>query len=125
MAVVTLRVQKVETAPLTINMAVPGLLSGYFKGHAKIMSVPDRKALGDRIDNGDFKDKDEELLREMYTGFDGIPNSQTFEPTEGEDAWSEVLRGKWSSYLSMAALQAWYAQYVEARRGNSDKSHSR
>jgi hypothetical protein len=119
---VTLMVKKVKTAPLKIQLLVPGVLNGYFTGHAKIRSKPDIKMLSDRIENGEFTENGDELLaRELYEGFNGIPDIDSGKELEGEDAWDALLNGPISSYLSPAAVTAYFAQYGEARQGNSGR----
>lgn len=120
---VTLVIKKVQTAPLKIAVSVPGLLSGHFTGHAKIRSKPDNKALLERVEQGDFTDDDNALLHELYDSFEGLPNMSAGngEEAKGDDAWKEMLEGPLSSYLSSAATQAYYAQYGEARQGNSGR----
>lgn len=120
---VTLVVKKVQTAPLKIMLNVNGVLNGHFTGHAKLRSKPEIKALSDRMDSEEFKDNDADFVHELYEGFDGLPNTSAGvgEEAKGEDAWNEVLIGPFSSYLSTAAVQAYFAQYGEARQGNSGR----
>jgi hypothetical protein len=120
---VTLVVKKVQTAPLKIMLNVNGVLNGYFTGHAKLRSKPEIKALSDRMDAEEFKDNDAEFMHELYEGFDGLPNSAAGAGVEAKDsdAWDEVLIGPLSSFLSTAAVQAYFAQYGEARKGNSER----
>lgn len=68
-----------------------------------------------------------EMLRELYKGFRGLPNpngekvdgsSDVREATDDE-AWDFVTKGRLSTYLSTAALRAYFAQYNEALQKNS------
>jgi hypothetical protein len=118
---VTLVMKKVKTAPLKIMMSATGVLNGYFTGHAKLRSKPEIKVLSDRMESEEFKDNDADFMHELFESFEGLPNSSAGDGSEakGDEAWDEVLIGPFSSFLSQAAVQAYFAQYGEARQGNS------
>lgn len=89
---------------------------GYFTGHAKVRSKPEFSALVDAVRDGEYENRDEDLLREMYERFDGFGDS---------DGFAELLTGKASAYLYPAATAAYFEQFGEARRENSAKRRSR
>ena len=127
-ASITLAVKAIQTAPLKITVAIPPenpQIKGYFTGHAIIRSKAENKELLDKfVDYDGTGDADEELLRAVYDKFTGLGN-EAGEPLEGDAAWEAVINGPLSAYLMPAAIQAYYEQYGEARRGNSGKRRSR
>lgn len=122
--VATFTTKKIDTAPLKISIAIPPenpKIKGYFMGHAILRSKVENKELFDRIDSGEIED--DQLLHELYTGFDGLANEAGY--CEGEAAFVEILTGPNSAYLTPAAIQAYYTQYGEARQGNFKRSRGR
>lgn len=122
--VATFTTKKIDTAPLKISIAIPPenpKIKGYFTGHAILRSKVENKELFDRIDSGEIED--DQLLHELYTGFDGLANAAGY--CEGEAAFVEILTGPNSAYLTPAAIQAYYTQYGEARQGNFKRSRGR
>lgn len=120
----TFTTKKIDTAPLKITVAIPPenpKIKGYFTGRAILRSKVENKELFDRIDAGDVED--DQLLHELYEGFDGLANEAGY--CEGEAAFVEILTGPNSAYLTPAAIQAYYTQYGEARQGNSKRLRGR
>lgn len=120
----TFTTKKVDTAPLKITVCIPPenpVLKGYFTGNAIIRDKPTIKAFQERCENEEVPE--EEVLRWMYIGFDGLANDAGY--CEGEAAFSEILTGVNSAYLTHAAAQAYWIQYGEARQGNFKKRHGR
>lgn len=127
-----LKIKKVDLVPITIKIEIDSNppVKGSFIGYAKVRSKPENKALLERIEklgtsavNEEDKEADEQLIRELYTRFEGIGNDNG--PCEGEAAFAEVLTGELSSYLAPAAVGAYYDHYGEARLGNSGRRRSR
>jgi hypothetical protein len=119
----TLITKVIATAALTINIAIPPekpTIQGCFIGHAIIRSKPEQQKLLDRVDNNEFE-TEEQVLREMFTGFDGIGREGSDQALEGEEAWTELLTGPLSAFLMSAAMQAYFATYGDARRKNSKR----
>lgn len=120
----TLITKAISTAAIKIQVAIPPekpTVQGFFVGHAIIRSKPEQQALLDRVDNFEFE-TEEQILREMFTGFEGLGNEASGDNAlVGEDAWTELLTGPLSGYLPNAAIQAYYAQYADARRKNSKR----
>jgi hypothetical protein len=119
----TLITKVIATAELPIDVSIPDgktTLKGRFIGHSIIRSKPEQQKLLDRVDNNEF-DTEEQVLREMFTGFDGIGREGSDQALEGDDAWAEVLTGPLSSFLVPAAMQGYFAQYGDARRKNSKR----
>ena len=117
----TLITKVVTTAAIKIHIAIPPekpTVQGYFTGHAIIRTRPEQKALLDKVDNNEFE-TEEQILREMYSSFDGLANDKAPDvELTGDDAWVELTTGPVSGYLPTAAIQAYYAQYGDARRKN-------
>ncbi|AZF88132.1 tail assembly chaperone [Microcystis phage Me-ZS1] len=107
--------QEVKTFDLTIRIDCPAA-TGTFVGVAKIKSKPENKALFERISNEGMED--EEVLREIYETFKGLPCDPGKE-------FDYLLNGPISAYLVPAALQAYLEQYNQARVGNSRPSRAR
>lgn len=121
----TLSLKPVTTAPLMIEIAIPGGVRGHFIGHARVRSKADNKALLERY--SDFQgegDPDEGFVRDLYDSFIGLGDENGQELT-GEAAFDAVLKGPLSAYLTPAVVQAYFEQYGEARTGNSGKRRSR
>lgn len=120
----TLVTKAIQTVAIKIQVAVPPEkpeVQGFFIGNAIIRTRPEQQALLDRVDNGEFE-TEEQILREMYTGFEGLGTEANGDQAlTGENAWSELLTGPLSGYLPTAAIQAYYAQYADARRKNSKR----
>lgn len=117
----SLRVKRITTAALTIAIAIPPEnpeIKGSFTAHAVIRSKPENTKFFDEVNDGKYDD--EQIIRALFTGFDGIENESG--PCTGEAAFEEVLRGDLSAWLTPAAIEAYYAQYGEARRKNSKRS---
>ncbi len=123
----TLKLAIVATAPIRIGISIPPenpTIKGHFIGHAKLRSKVENKELLEKF--GDWEgegDADAALVRELYEGFEGL-GDDTGE-LKGEAAFTAVLTGPLSSYLTPAVVQAYFEQYGEARRGNSGKRRSR
>jgi len=121
----TLNLKPVTTAPLKIDIAIPGGARGHFIGHARVRSKADNKALVERY--RDFQvegDPDEGFVRELYDSFTGLGDADGNDLT-GDAAFEAVLKGPFSAFLTPAVVQAYFAQYGEARLGNSGKPHLR
>lgn len=121
----TLNLRPVTTVPLKIEIAIPGGARGHFIGNARVRSKADNKALLERY--SDFQgegDPDEGFVRELYDSFTGLGDADGNELT-GDAAFDAVLKGPLSAYLTPAVVQSYFAQYGEARLGNSGKSRSR
>lgn len=120
----TLITKAIQTAAIKIQVAIPPekpTIQGFITGHAIIRTRPEQQALLDKVDAGDYE-TEEQVLREMYTGFDGLGNeAKGDEALTGDEAWTELLTGPLSGYLPTAAIQAYYAQYGDARRKNSKR----
>jgi hypothetical protein len=120
----TLVTKAIQTAAIKIQVAIPPekpTIQGFITGHAIIRTRPEQQALLEKVDAGEFE-TEEEVLREMYSGFDGLGNEANGDQAlTGEDAWNELLTGPLSGYLPTAAIQAYYGQYGDARRKNSKR----
>lgn len=118
----------IHTAPLKITIAIPPenpTIRGYFTGHAKVRSKAENTALLERYqDWSEDGDSDESLVRELYDGFSGL-GDENGQELSGEAAFDAVLSGPLSAYLVPAVVQAYFAQYGEARQGNSARRRSR
>lgn len=117
MSVSTLRIVEAKTHPIRIDIQT-SVANGYFTGHAKVTSKAEFETLRRAVVDGEFEERDEELLRTMYDHFDGFGEG-------AGDGFGEVLAGKASAYLFPAATAAYFEQFGEARRGNSGKRRSR
>lgn len=114
---VTLQVKEITTLPLQIRLS-NAALSGYITGHARVRSKAEIKALGERLDAGEFEDSDDALLRELYESFEGLPDAS-------DGGFPFMAQSKWSAYLGQAAVQAYFEHYGEARRGNFGRQRKR
>lgn len=117
MSVSTLRIVEVKTNPLRIDIQT-SVANGYFTGHAKVTTKAEFETLRKAVVDGEFEERDEDLLRLMFERFDGFGEG-------AGDGFAEVLTGKASAYLFPAATAAYFEQFGEARRGNSAKRRSR
>jgi|GEM_PF-2333994 len=115
MAVSTIKITEVKTHPLRIDIQTSAA-SGYFTGHAKVLKKTEFEELRKAVIDGEYEDREEELLRYMYEKFDGFGDG---------DGFTEILSGTASAYLYPAATSAFFEQFGEARRGNSGKRRSR
>lgn len=115
MSVSTLKIGEALTHAIRIDI-MTSAASGYFTGHANIMSKADFESLRKAVLDGEYEDRDEDLLRSMYARFDGFGDA---------DGFAEILSGKASAYLFPAATSAFFEQFGEARKGNSVKRRSR
>ena len=77
----SLNIKAATTCPIRIDVDLDtdvGKVKGHFTGHARIRSKPELKAFSERLaklaDEG-VEDADGIILREMYTGFDGLSNA--------------------------------------------------
>lgn len=111
------------TTPVKIEIDLDtnaGRIKGHFTGHARIRSKPQLKEFADRLqklaDDG-ADDADGVILREMFTGFDGLANEDG--PLTGDAAFEEVLNGPLSVPLTRLAMDAYWAQLNGAREGNA------
>ena len=121
----TFNLKPVTTVPLKIEIAIPGGARGHFIGNARVRSKADNKALVERY--RDFQgegDPDEGFVRELYDSFTGLGDADGNELT-GDAAFEAVLKGPFSAFLTPAVVQAYFAQYGEARMGNSGNPRSR
>lgn len=105
----TLVVREVSTIQIKVEFNNEAL-KGFITADAVVLSKPEIKDLMARVDNGEIED-DEELIRQLYTGFHGLP-------VEGDEAWDFVLRGKHSNYIMPALVHRYFEHYGEARKGN-------
>jgi hypothetical protein len=115
---VTFLVKKVATVPLKISIAIPPekpTIQGTFIAHALVRTKEENKLLFERVELGELTE-DADMIRELFTGFDGIGNENGY--CEGEAAFAEILTGANSAYLMPACIQAYYEQYGEAKQGN-------
>jgi hypothetical protein len=106
----------VETAPLKIQLAIPPekpQLEGFITVDAVLRSKPEIKALSEE------GLQDHEYLPKIVTGIHGLGHPETDEPLTGEAAFEEALKGRYSMYITAAIVEGYFAQYGEARRGNS------
>lgn len=115
MSVTTIKIVEVKTHPIRVNVQTSAA-SGYFTGHAHVSTRAECEALRSAVIDGEYEDRDEELLRKMYDRFDGFGDA---------DGFAEILNGTASAYLYPAATGAYFEQFGEARRGNSAKRRSR
>lgn len=115
MSVSTIKIVEVKTHPIRVDIKTSAA-SGYFTGHAKVIDKVAFEALRKAVLDGEYEDREEELLRLMYDRFDGFGDA---------DGFAELLTGVASAYLYPAATSAYFEQFGEARKGNSDKRRSR
>lgn len=119
---VTLVLKDLETADLRVNIAIGTQIRGHFTAHSVVRSKEEMKELADKIANDEYEN-DSALLRDLYTGFDGLGTESG--PLEGEDAWQYVLEGKLSGYLVHALTHAYFTQYGEALQKNLPRLRGR
>lgn len=115
MSVSTIKITEAKTHPIRVDIQT-SVASGYFTGHARVMSKVAFNALLEEVKDGGYEDREEELLRQLYDRFDGFGDT---------DGFAELLTGTASAYLYPAAISAYFEQFGEARRGNSGKRRSR
>lgn len=115
MSVKTLTINDVKTHPLKIDINT-SVAKGYFTGHAIVRPKDEVEGIRQAVMDGEYEDREEELLRDMFESFDGFGEADGFE---------EILKGKASAYLTPAAISAYFEQFGEARKGNSKKRRSR
>ena len=115
----SLRIKKIPTGEIKISVAIPPddpQVRGTFIGNAKIRNKAELKALQERIEREQMDD--EAIVRELYADFDKLEDEEGRVLT-GEASIQEVVKGELSAFLVPAVVQAYYAQYGEARAGNS------
>lgn len=129
---VTLQLLDQATADVTIPIKI-GKINGSFIGEAIIRSKQEMQEMQDEVvrlaEEAEAQGKtaadrdpeeDEAMLRRLYAGFRGLgDNSKT--PITGDDAFTAICRGKYSSYLLPAAITAYYQQYGAALQQNLPK----
>ena len=115
MSVKTITINDVKTHPLRIDVNT-SVAKGYFTGHAIVRPKAEVEEVRYQVVEGEYADREDELLRFMYESFDGFGDA---------DAFNEILNGKASAYLTPAAIGAYFEQFGEARKGNSKKRRSR
>ncbi len=115
MSVSTITITEAKTHPIRVDVQT-SVAKGYFTGHAKILTKAAFAELVEEVKDGGYEGRDEELLRLMYERFEGFGDS---------DGFAELLTGHASAYLYPAAITAYFEQFGEARRGNSQRRRSR
>ncbi len=126
----SLILKKAKTTALTIAIDIAtdaGRLTGEFTAHARLMTKKEAKALNERLidefSRGDIEDLDVALVKGFYERFEGIGNEDG--ALDDDAAMQAVLEGPYSGHLTSAAVQAFYAQYGEARQGNWKRPRAR
>lgn len=115
MSVKTIAINDVKTHPLRVDINT-SVAKGYFTGHAIVRPKAEVEDIRQAVMDGEYEDREEDLLRKMYESFDGFGDADGFE---------EILNGKASAYLTPSAISAYFEQFGEARKGNSKKRRSR
>ena len=122
--------KKASTTAIEIGISLmtdAGKVEGSFIGHARIRTKKDNKEMVERVlaqaESGEIDDADSVLVREIYERFEGLGNDAG--AITGEDAFTEVLEGQYSSALTVSAIRAYYEKIGESARGNSKPSRKR
>jgi hypothetical protein len=108
--------KKITTFRRKIELAIPPEkpeLRGYIEVDFKTKTKPEVKALGEQGLT------DEELLPEICEAIHGLGHHETDELLTGDAAFKEALEGPFSMYIPPAIVEDYFAQYAQARRGNS------
>jgi hypothetical protein len=108
--------KKISTFRRKIDLVIPPEnpeLRGHIHVDFKIMTKPQIKDLAEQGLT------DEEYLPKIAEAIHGLGHPETDEPLVGEAAFKEALEGQFSMYIPNAIVEDYFAQYGQARKGNS------
>lgn len=118
-----LRLSKTDSVHMPVTLRIPTDKAGVFSEgtidcHVKILPKERLKEL-QAEDTADL-----EYIKEILRSVSGLGDAEGNAIT-GEDALAQVYQGTWSTFLQPAIVQAYFAQFVEARVKNSKPSRGR
>lgn len=122
---VSFTVKPIDVDEFKVHLAIPPenpTMRGFITVKAKVRSKKELKEFGEAIQDDAYED-DIAVLKDMFVDIDGIGNDAG--AVTGDAVWEFLKVDKIGAYIVPALIEAYFAQYQSARRGNLKGRRSR